>query len=143
MFKILNLLATVAQSAVRADAARAALARTGIFIMLMMASFTVAMSGLGFGLYAAFVYLGNAMSPVAAAAVIAAAMLIIAPALIAAAWRLIIAPRGRRKAATAAASVSEEGLASLVRSLDQWARANPWQATAAALTIGFAIGSRR
>jgi len=143
MFQLLKLLMTVARTAARAEAMRIAVARAGVVIMVMLISLALGIAGLGFGLYAAFIYLAHMMTPAAAAAIIAAAMLTVAASLAAVAWHLIAAPKERQKAAKSDTSAHEEGLASLVRLLDRWAGANPWEATAAALTIGFAIGSRR
>ena len=143
MFQLLKLVMTVARMVARAESMRIAVARAGIAIMVMLISLALGIASLGFGLYAAFIYLEHMMAPAAAAAIIAAAMLTVATSLVAVAWHLTAAPKERRKAAKSGISADEEGLASLVRLLDRWTRANPWEATAAALTIGFAIGSRR
>jgi hypothetical protein len=142
MFQLLKLVMTVARMVARVESMRIAVARAGIAIMVMLISLALGIASLGFGLYAAFIYLEHMMAP-AAAAIIAAAMLTVATSLVAVAWHLTAAPKERWKAAKSGISADEEGLASLVRLLDRWARANPWEATAAALTIGFAIGSRR
>jgi len=133
----------VARTAARAETLRIAVMRAGMAIAVMLISFTLAMGGLGFGLYSAFISLAQMVAPAAAAAIIAAALVAAAAGLVGIAWHLVSAPKERRKAPQAGAPADEHGLASLVRLLDRWARANPWEATVAALTIGFTIGSRR
>jgi hypothetical protein len=143
MFHLLKLLMTVARMAARAEALRVAVARAAMAFAVILIAFTLGIGGLGFGLYAAFIYLAQMAPPAAAAAIIAAALFAAATGMVAIAWHLVSAPKGRRKAPQAGAPADEHGLASLVRLLDGWARANPWEATVAALTIGFTIGSRR
>lgn len=95
-------------------------------------SIILALAGLGFGLYAAFVSLCLLMSPAAAAATIGMAMVMAAAVLTLLAFRR---PIKRRSGAHTTTAVTE--------ALGQWVRENPGQATAAALAIGFIVGSRR
>jgi putative superfamily III holin-X len=127
---VLDLLLAATRLAIARPSARAAMARIVVSCLLVLLAVVLALTGLGFGLYAAFVALSLLMPPAAAAATVATAMAMAAAILILVAFRR---PRKRGSGAhTAAAEV-----------VGQWVRANPGQATAAAIAIGFIVGSRR
>jgi uncharacterized membrane protein YbhN (UPF0104 family) len=129
---ILDLLFSAARLAVAGQAASAAMARIVVSCLLIVMSIVLALAGLGFGLYAAFISLCLLTSPAAAAATIGMAM---AAAAAVSALLALRRPTKRRSGAYSAAAATE--------ALGQWVRANPGQATAAALAIGFIVGSRR
>jgi sulfite exporter TauE/SafE len=114
------------------------MARLILSCFLILTAIVLGLAGLGFGLYAAFISLASLMSPASAAAVIAAAAMMIAVAMVGIALRR--SPAGQKAYAGAAAT---EAIDSLVNSLSQWVRSNPGEATAAALALGFVVGSRR
>jgi hypothetical protein len=138
---LLNLLLSALRAAISGQTAAAAMARIALSCLLILMSIILALAGLGFGLYAAFISLGPLMSPASAAAVIAATMMIIAAAMATLAFRRpsVSQPRSRAHAA----AVSAEAIDSLANTLSQWVKANPGQATAVALVVGFIAGSRR
>jgi hypothetical protein len=129
---VLDLLLSATRLAIARQAAGAAMARIAVSCLLILMSIVLALTGLGFGLYAAFVSLCLLMSPAAAAATIGMAMVMAAAVLTLLAFRR---PTKRRSGAHAATAATEV--------LSQWVRANPGQATAAALAIGFIVGLRR
>jgi len=140
----MSILATRLMSAARAaisrQAAGAAMARVALSCVLILMSVVLALAGLGFGLYAAFIALGLFMPPAPAAAVIAAATILIAAAMAALAFRR---PRATRRPGADAATAASEAVDSLMSTLGKWVQANPGQATVLALAIGFIAGSRR
>jgi hypothetical protein len=117
----------------------AVLGRIAVFGFLMLTSAVLAVAGLGFGLYAAFVSLGSVMSSAAAAATIGAAMVVIAALLTIGILRR--SRRGGRRRATGADAPA--AIDHLMRSLGEWAKSNPGQAATIALAAGFLLGSRR
>jgi hypothetical protein len=139
MSGILNLLLSTVRLANWREAIDAALARLAVFCFLMMTAAVLALAGLGFGLYAAFVSLGSVMSPVTAAATIGAAMAVLAALLTIAALRRSRRGARRRTSGVDAAATIDD----LTRSFGQWMRANPGQAATIALAAGFLLGSRR
>ena len=127
---VLDLLLSATRLAIARQAAGAAMARIAMSCLLILMSIVLALAGLGFGLYAAFISLCLLMSPAAAAATVGTTLAIAAAVLTLLAFRQ---PAKRRSGAhTAAAEV-----------VGQWVQANPGQATATALAIGFILGSRR
>jgi hypothetical protein len=129
---VLDLLLSATRLAIAKQAAGAAMARIAVSCLLILISIILALTGLGFGLYAAFISLCLLMSAAAAAATVAAAMAVAAVVLALLALRR---PTKRRSGA--------HGTAAATDALREWVRANPGQATAAALAIGFVVGSRR
>lgn len=129
---ILDLLLSATRVAIAREAASAAMARIAVSCLLILMSIVLALSGLGFGLYAAFVSLSLLMPPAAAAATIGIAMVMAA---VVSTFLALRRPTKRRSGAHSTAAAAEI--------LVQWVRANPGQATAAALAIGFIVGSRR
>ena len=129
---ILDLLLAATRLAPARHAIGAAIARIAVSCVLILLSIVLALAGLGFGLYAAFISLCVLMSPAAAAATVAAAMALSAAVLTLLAFRRPTKRGPRAHTATAATEL-----------LGQWVRANPGQATAAALALGFIVGSRR
>ncbi len=129
---ILDLLLSATRVAMARQAASAALARIAVSCLLILMSIVLALASLGFGLYAAFISLCFLMSPAAAAATVGTTMAMAAAVLTLLALRR---PMRRRSGAHTAAAATDV--------LSQWVRTNPGQATAAALAIGFIVGSRR
>jgi hypothetical protein len=129
---VLNLLLSATRLAIARQAAGAAMARIAVSCILVLVSIVLALAGLGFGLYAAFVSLCLLMPPAAAAAVVGTTMVMTAAVLSLLAFRR----PSKRGSGTHAGAASTE----LLR---QWVRANPGQATTAALAIGLIVGSRR
>jgi hypothetical protein len=119
-----------------AGAARAALRRLGLVLALLLLALLLILAAFGFGLYAAYGYLATLMPAPAAAAVCAGALLLVAAIVVAAAlWR----PRATRPA-RASAGPSLHGM---VDEVTGWVRANPVEATTAALLLGLVVGARR
>jgi hypothetical protein len=119
-----------------AGRARAALRRLGLVLALLLVGLLLILAAFGFGLYAAYGYLATLMPEPAAAAVCAAALLLAAAILVAAAlWR----PRSARPAH----SSSGPNLHGMVDEVTGWVRANPAEATTAALLLGLVVGARR
>jgi disulfide bond formation protein DsbB len=108
------------------------MARIAMSCLLVVISIVLALAALGFGLYAAFVSLCLLMPPAAAAATVGTAMTMAAAVLALLAFR-----RPRKRGSEAHTATAATAL------LSQWVRENPGQATAAALAIGFIVGSRR
>jgi hypothetical protein len=128
----LELLLSATHAAMARQAVGVAMARAAVSCLLVLMSIILALAGLGFGLYAAFLALCFLMSPAAAAVVVGTTMAIAAAVLILLAFRR---PMRRRSGLRTAAAASDV--------IYQWVRANPGQATAAALVIGSIVGSRR
>lgn len=135
-----TLLMSVARAAISRQAAGAAMARVALSCLLILSSIVLALAGLGFGLYAAFIALGLFMPPAPAAAVVAAATMMISATVGALAFRR---PRATRRRGADAATAASEAVDSLMSTLGKWVQANPGHATALALAIGFIAGSRR
>src|SRR5262245_54555202 len=109
-----------------AGAARTALRRVGLVLTLLLLALLFILAAFGFGLYAAYSYLATLMPEPAAAAVCAGVLLVVAAIVIAAAlWR----PRPARRAQSA----SGPSLHGMVDDVTGWVRANPAEATTAAL----------
>jgi hypothetical protein len=143
MRSTLNLLLSAMRIATWRRTAGAILTRAAVFLLLILMSIILALTGLGFGLYAAFIWLGLFMSPAAAAAAIGATMVMIAAVVTIIAFRRSRAQVDRPKTGVHAWMPATESIDSLTRSLSQWVQANPAQATAMALVVGFLLGSRR
>jgi hypothetical protein len=139
MSVVLNLLLSAIRVANWKEAVGAALGRIAVFCFLMMTCAVLAVAGLGFGLYAAFVSLGSVMSPAAAAATIGAAMVVIAALLTVGTFRR--SRRGGRRRASGADTAA--AIDHVMRSLGEWVKSNPGQAATIALAAGFLLGSRR
>jgi len=129
---VLDLLLSATRLAIARQSAGAAMARIAMSCLLVLMSIVLALAGLGFGLYAAFISLCLLMSPAAAAATVGTTMVTAAAVLTLLAFRR---PTKRGSGAHTATAATEV--------LSQWVRKNPGQATAAALAIGFIVGSRR
>jgi hypothetical protein len=143
MSGLLKLLLSAMRLATWKEAIGAALTRLAVFCLLMTISGVLALAGLGFGLYAAFVSLSSVMSPAIAAATIGAATAVIAALLTVLALRRSRRGVGRRRSGADAAVAGTEAIDQLTRLLGEWVRANPGQATTIALAAGFLLGSRR
>jgi hypothetical protein len=129
---VLDLLLSATRLAIARQAAGAAMARIAMSCLLILISIVLALAALGFGLYSAYISLCLLMSPAAAAATVGTTLAIAAAVLTLLAFRR---PTKRGSGAHTAAAAAEV--------VGQWVRANPGQATATALAIGFILGSRR
>jgi hypothetical protein len=119
-----------------AGKARAALRRLGLVLTLLLVAFLLILAAFGFGLYAAYGYLATLMPEPGAAAICAGVLVLAAAILVAAAlWR----PRSARPARTGAGP----NLHGMVDEVTGWVRANPVEATTAALLLGLVVGARR
>jgi hypothetical protein len=131
-----KLLVPALQMVLGAGRARAALRRLGLVLTLLLVGFLLILAAFGFGLYAAYGYLATLMPAPAAAAVCAGVLLLVAAILVTAAlWR----PRSARPARTG----SGPSLHGMVDEVTGWVRANPAEATTAALLLGLVVGARR
>jgi hypothetical protein len=119
-----------------AGAARSALRRLGLVLALLLLALLLILVAFGFGLYAAYGYLATLMPVPAAAAICAGVLLLVAVIVVAAAlWR----PRPARPARSGAGP----SLRGMVDEVTAWVRANPAEATTAALLLGLVVGARR
>jgi len=139
----LNLLLSALRVVMWRQMAAAMLARAMVFLLLILRAIILALTGLGFGLYAALISLGSFMSPQAAAATIGATMVMIAAVVAIFAYRRSGVQVDRLKRGVQARVPATEAIDSLTDSLSQWVQANPGRATAMALIVGFLLGSRR
>jgi hypothetical protein len=127
-------------SAVRLLGARAAvqaalqrLVRLAALLLVALASLAAAA---GFGLYAAYAWLATLLPPPAAAGICAGALVLLAAIAAAAALWRPGAPARRPRIAPSDLPPEAAGIL-------EWGRANPLQAVAAALLLGFLAGRRR
>jgi hypothetical protein len=131
-----KLLVPALQMILGAGAARAALRRLGLVLTLLLVALLLILAAFGFGLYAAYGYLATLMPAPAAAAVCAGGLLLVATIVVATAlWR----PRTARPAR----SGTGPSLHGMVDEVTGWVRANPAEATTAALLLGLVVGARR
>lgn len=117
-------------------AVRAALQRVARLAALLLVTLVCLGAAAGFGLYAAYAWLATLFAPPAAAGICAGALALLAAVAAAAAlWR--------PGAATPRPRLATSDLPPEAAGLLEWGRANPLQAVAAALLLGFLAGRRR
>jgi hypothetical protein len=117
-------------------AVRAALHRLVRLAVLLLLTLACLAAAAGFGLYAAYAWLATLFPPPASAGICAGALVLLGA--IAAAAALWHPGAGARRPRIAMSGLPPEAAAIL-----EWGRANPLQAVAAALLLGFLAGRRR